>query len=126
MIPITVIPIILAIAVSLASLVGSPNAYALAGECGNFNVEIGFGEQCDDGDFIIGDGCSDMCQIEDGWECSGEPSVCSLITLVGGEIIQIDNTAVLLAGAQTNALWLIPIISFAVVIGLVLAKKKFN
>ena len=36
------------------------------------------GEQCDDGnDDIAGDGCAG-CVREDGWECTGVPSVCTL------------------------------------------------
>jgi len=130
MIPITVIPIILAIAVSLASLVGAPNAYALAGICGDGVLETGQGEQCDDGNFSSGDGCSNMCEVESGWECTSVPfqtSVCTLIPLnVGGQIIPVDSTALLVAGAQTNALWLISLIGTAVVLGVVLAKKKFH
>jgi len=119
---------LLAIAVSVASIVGSPNAYSLAGTCGNGDVETGFGEQCDDVNFSNGDGCSDLCQIETGWECSGEPSTCTLIPIdfVAGEGIPIDNSALLLAGAQTNALWLLSLIGSAVVIGVVLATKKFR
>uniref|UniRef100_A0A0G4F531 EGF-like domain-containing protein n=1 Tax=Chromera velia CCMP2878 TaxID=1169474 RepID=A0A0G4F531_9ALVE len=33
-------------------------------------------EQCDDGDSHPGDGCHDG-EIEDGWTCTGEPSVCT-------------------------------------------------
>jgi cysteine-rich repeat protein len=33
-------------------------------------------EQCDDGNGNNGDGCDDMCMIEDGYECRGEPAVC--------------------------------------------------
>ena len=33
-------------------------------------------EECDDRNRESGDGCSDTCEIEDGFECSGEPSVC--------------------------------------------------
>jgi len=129
MIPITVIPIILAIAVSLASLVGSPNAYAEAGLCGDGILDMGLGEQCDDNNIISGDGCSNICQVESGWECTSEPfetSVCTLIPRVGGQMIPVDSTALLVAGAQTNALWLIPLIGTAVIIGVVLAKKKFH
>jgi cysteine-rich repeat protein len=39
---------------------------------------IGVGEQCDDNDANPGDGCSDTCQIESGYSCIGEPSVCTL------------------------------------------------
>jgi len=34
-------------------------------------------EQCDDGNFVNGDGCSSSCQIEAGFNCTGSPSVCS-------------------------------------------------
>ena len=34
-------------------------------------------EQCDDGDVANGDGCSVSCNIESGYECGGEPSVCN-------------------------------------------------
>ena len=33
-------------------------------------------EDCDDGNTTAGDGCSDACATEDGYSCSGEPSVC--------------------------------------------------
>ena len=33
-------------------------------------------EECDDGDLNNGDGCSGSCEVETGWVCSGEPSVC--------------------------------------------------
>jgi len=42
---------------------------------------------------------------------------------VGGEFIGIDTTAVLLAGAQMNAAWLIPLIVAAAVIGIVISRK---
>ncbi len=35
-------------------------------------------ETCDDGNGVAGDGCSDFCLEEVGWNCSGEPSVCTL------------------------------------------------
>ncbi len=34
-------------------------------------------EQCDDGGTVPGDGCDANCEIEPGWICVGEPSVCS-------------------------------------------------
>ncbi len=43
-------------------------------ECGNGVVEPD--EGCDDGDFEAGDGCVD-CQVEPGWVCGGQPSICS-------------------------------------------------
>ena len=42
--------------------------------CGNSIVEDG--ETCDDGDTFADDGCSDTCQIEEGWACTGMPSEC--------------------------------------------------
>ncbi|MEK6844600.1 MAG: Ig-like domain-containing protein [Nanoarchaeota archaeon] len=53
------------------------------GTCGNGILEGG--ETCDDGDAIGGDGCSSTCQIENGWSCSGQPSVCTQVvcTLTG-------------------------------------------
>lgn len=42
--------------------------------CGNGVVDAG--EQCDDNNIEDGDGCSSTCLVEDGWNCTGEPSVC--------------------------------------------------
>jgi len=36
--------------------------------CGNSVLDAG--EQCDDGNDFIGDGCSNTCQVEAGWACS--------------------------------------------------------
>lgn len=35
------------------------------------------GEPCDDGDLDPGDGCSPDCELEAGWSCDQEPSICS-------------------------------------------------
>ena len=43
--------------------------------------------------------------------------------IVGGTGIQIDKTAMLLAGAQMNAAWMIPVIVSAIGIGIVIARK---
>ena len=43
--------------------------------------------------------------------------------IVGGTGFSIDKTALLLATAQTNALWLIPVIVSAIGIGIVIARK---
>ena len=51
--------------------------------CGNGIIETG--EQCDDGNTANSDGCSSTCQIESGWLCAGEPSICT-----DQGIIQID------------------------------------
>ncbi len=54
------------------------NSCQLTSVCGNGVIESG--EQCDDGRAPQGgDGCSLTCQIEVGWECVGQPSVCQLI-----------------------------------------------
>ncbi|MEZ4404457.1 MAG: DUF4215 domain-containing protein [Kofleriaceae bacterium] len=45
-------------------------------QCGNGNKH--FNEGCDDGGFVAGDGCSPTCDIEAGWVCTGNPSVCSM------------------------------------------------
>ena len=47
------------------------------GACGDGAVELDAGEQCDDGGTSNGDGCNASCQLEDGWDCSGEPSACA-------------------------------------------------
>ena len=45
--------------------------------CGNGLIEGN--EQCDDGNTASGDGCSySACQVENGWTCSGQPSVCKV------------------------------------------------
>jgi cysteine-rich repeat protein len=49
---------------------------AVAG-CGNGIIEAG--EQCDDGGTTPGDGCDAICEIEPGWTCEGEPSVCTAL-----------------------------------------------
>lgn len=36
-------------------------------------------EACDDGDAQGSDGCSAICEVEPGWQCSGTPSVCMLL-----------------------------------------------
>lgn len=43
--------------------------------CGDGNIDAG--EFCDDGDMDNGDGCSENCTVEECWECSGTPQVCS-------------------------------------------------
>jgi len=46
-------------------------------DCGNGTVHST--EGCDDDNTTSGDGCSDTCDVEGGWECQGEPSVCTTI-----------------------------------------------
>lgn len=56
---------------------------------------------CDDGNVINGDGCSIVCFVEDGWECTGgsltSPDTCNTIcgdgkTVVGVEECDVGNT----------------------------------
>ena len=35
------------------------------------------GEACDDGNQVGGDGCNILCNVESGWNCTGEPSQCT-------------------------------------------------
>lgn len=52
--------------------------------CGN--EELNKGEECDDGNGIYGDGCSEICEVELGWECIWNPiqgSLCNLLPFCG-------------------------------------------
>jgi cysteine-rich repeat protein len=64
--------------------------------CGDALLQESNNEVCDDGNQVIADGCSDLCQVEDGWECAGEPAVCESICgddlVVGDEICDDGNT----------------------------------
>ena len=44
--------------------------------------------------------------------------ICTTPTMIGGTMIPIDSTALLLAGAQSTASWMIPVIVSAIGIGL--------
>uniref|UniRef100_H0WYP7 Pappalysin 2 n=1 Tax=Otolemur garnettii TaxID=30611 RepID=H0WYP7_OTOGA len=44
--------------------------------CGDGKVAKSLGEECDDGDLLSGDGCSRTCELEEGFKCIGEPSLC--------------------------------------------------
>jgi len=41
------------------------------------NGALDAGESCDDGNLDDGDGCSSTCIVEDGFVCTGEPSICT-------------------------------------------------
>ncbi|MCH7839154.1 MAG: hypothetical protein IID38_02815 [Planctomycetes bacterium] len=49
-------------------------------ECGDGLV--GPTEECDDQDLDDGDGCSSICAVEEGFFCTGEPSVCNGIPAI--------------------------------------------
>jgi len=53
----------------------------------------------------------------------GVPTVLPPPIPVGGELIPLDTTMILVAGAQTNAAWMIPVIVSAIGIGIVIARK---
>lgn len=63
--------------------------------CGN--GVIGESETCDDGNSLGGDGCNAACQPEAGWQCGGEPSVCTPLCgdglVRGDEVCDDGNTA---------------------------------
>jgi uncharacterized protein (TIGR03382 family) len=49
--------------------------------CGDGVIDTG--EECDDSNTTAGDGCGSDCQIEQGFECTGEPSVCTALPECG-------------------------------------------
>ncbi|MEW5849789.1 MAG: MopE-related protein [Myxococcota bacterium] len=55
---------------------GRVNVTADFVDCGNGVVESP-DETCDDGNLTSGDGCSFRCQVEPGFTCTGQPSVCT-------------------------------------------------
>jgi two-component system OmpR family response regulator len=61
-------------------------------KCGDNIIDNGqtYGEECDDGNNNSGDGCDSACLVEDGYQCSGEPSVCEEIAtpVCGDGIVQ--------------------------------------
>jgi len=62
-------------------------------------------------------GIFDVSNISDG------SFVAQLKIPVGGELIPLDTTSLLLAGTQMNAAWMIPVIVSAIGIGIVIARK---
>jgi len=46
------------------------------------------------------------------------------VDVIGGKGIQIDTTSILLAGAQTNAFWILPMIVLATIIGIITIRRK--
>ncbi len=45
-------------------------------------------ESCDDGNLANNDGCSNVCAIEAGYSCSGQPSMCSQDAVCGNGILE--------------------------------------
>jgi cysteine-rich repeat protein len=56
---------------------GNDNDAGPVGFCGDGVVEGA--EECDDNNLLDGDGCDPSCVAEEGWVCTGEPSVCALL-----------------------------------------------
>jgi len=54
-------------------------------ECGDGILQQG--EQCDDGNVRKNDGCSATCTVEEGFACTGEPSVCRRVRCGDGIIV---------------------------------------
>jgi fibro-slime domain-containing protein len=52
--------------------------------CGDGRLDSN--EGCDDGGVMAGDGCSARCQMEIGWKCSGNPSMCTRTTCGDGTV----------------------------------------
>ncbi len=128
MIPITVIPIILAIAVIPPVLTSDsdpidfiqgiiPSIQVACAQLDLCTFDIG---QCfDNGCEAAGGTCVllELGPVNDVNLCSCEfPSV-------GGWFLQVDKPSLLLAGSQMTASWLIPVIVSAIGIGIVIARK---
>ena len=60
--------------------------------CGDGNVEAP--EECDDGNTNNGDGCSDSCEVEEGWDCTNPPCepICGDGLITGNEGCDDGNT----------------------------------
>ena len=58
--------------------------------CGDGVIQAEFGETCDDGNQVAQDGCNQSCIVEDGWECVGTPSVCTVVC--GDQIVIAPET----------------------------------
>jgi len=54
---------------------------------------------------------------------NGEPFCVCRFPAVGGWFFEVDKPAILVAGAQMTASWMIPVIVSAIGIGIVIARK---
>jgi len=136
MIPITVISIILAIAVIPPVLTPDSDPIEFLQ-----NIVPSIQVACAglfDCDFLEStDEVGNLVQECDGTECERAGGTCRPIPLgatneffcvcelpaVGGWFFEVDETALLVAGAQMNAAWMIPAIVSAIGIGIVIARK---
>jgi cysteine-rich repeat protein len=71
-------------------------------------------EQCDDGGITPGDGCDADCQIEPGWTCEGEPSVCTELAAVPS----MSATGVTVLGVGVFGIGLVGLV--------IAARRRFN
>merc|ERR1719460_3094451 len=74
-------------------------------------------EACDDGNSVSGDGCSEVCKVEDGWVCTHgterHPDSCKMKSKVAGKILDSQDRAITIATAavlQGSELTLSPVI----------------
>ncbi len=58
--------------------------------CGNGTMEGT--ETCDDANTNGGDGCSNTCEQETGWNCTDQPSVCVQEAVCGNGVLEADET----------------------------------
>ena len=68
----------------------TPGGECVVIECGD-GVITDAEEACDDANTDDGDGCSSACEVEEGWICEGEPSVCERDSDLDGRIDELDN-----------------------------------
>ena len=139
MIPITVIPIILAIALIPPVLTPDSDPIAFLNNIipsiqvacaqldlcfftGPVSEEVGSTVfECeDDGCIAAGGRC--VLILEPTAQNGAGFCMCEL-PAVGGWFFEVDKPALLVAGAQMNAAWMIPVIVSAIGIGIVLARK---
>jgi fibro-slime domain-containing protein len=52
-------------------------------DCGNLMVQMDKMEQCDDGNKVGGDGCTELCQIEADWDCPPTGGACVSLAKCG-------------------------------------------
>jgi fibro-slime domain-containing protein len=64
-----------------AAAVDRPVVTAVCGDS-----KTGYPEECDDGNRILGDGCANDCTIEPGFQCTGNPSVCTPANCGNGKL----------------------------------------
>ncbi len=68
--------------------VGEPCERLASGDrCGNRVVDPEFFENCDDGNAISGDGCSSVCQVEEGYSCPVPGQACVQLTKCGNGLL---------------------------------------